>query len=134
MTHLDLVTLLVDDYDRAITWFTDVLGFVLQEDSPATTTDGRPKRWVVVRPAAGGTGFVLAQADSELQRAALGAQAGDRVSFFLRVADFDERLAALRAAGAPLLGEPRSEPYGDVAVFRDPFGNRWDLLGPPRSG
>lgn len=134
MSNLDLVTILVEEYDRAITWFTDVLGFALCEDSPATTADGRPKRWVVVRPKPGGTGFVLAEADSALQQAALGTQTGDRVSFFLRVPDFDERLAVMLAAGVRLLGEPRVEPYGNVAVFLDPFGNRWDLLGPPTSG
>jgi catechol 2,3-dioxygenase-like lactoylglutathione lyase family enzyme len=134
VANLDLVTILVEDYDRAITWFTDVLGFSVYEDRPATTTDGRPKRWVVVRPTQGGTGFVLAQPDSALQHAAFGAQTGDRVSFFLRVPDFDERLAVMRAAGVRLLGEPRAEPYGSVVVFLDPFGNRWDLLGPPASG
>lgn len=133
MSNLDLVTILVDDYDHAITWFTEVLGFSVCEDSPATTTDGRPKRWVVVRPTQGGTGFVLAQADSALQHAALGRQTGDRVSFFLRVSDFEARLAVMRAAGVRLLVEPRVEPYGSVAVFLDPFGNRWDLLGPPTS-
>jgi len=133
VSNLDLVTILVEDYDRAITWFTDVMGFAVYEDSPATTTDGRLKRWVVVRPTPGGTGFVLAQADSALQHAALGTQTGDRVSFFLRVPDFEERLAVMRAAGVRLLGEPRAEPYGSVAVFLDPFGNRWDLLGPSTS-
>ena len=134
MSNLDLVTILVEDYDRAITWFTEVMGFAVYEDRPATTNDGRPKRWVVVRPTQGGTGFVLAQADSTVQRAALGNQTGDRVSFFLRVPDFDERLAVMRAAGVRLLSEPRAGPYGSVAAFFDPFGNRWDLLGPPTAG
>ncbi len=128
--HLDLVTLLVDDYDRAITWFTDVLGFELAEDSPSLTNDGRLKRWVVVRPSSGATGFLLAVADTDQQRTALGNQAGGRVGFFLRVSDFDDALARLRAAGTTVLGEPRHEEYGAVVVVVDPFGNRWDLLGP----
>ena len=131
MTNLDLVTVLVDDYDRAATWFTEVLGFVVAEDSLATSSAGRAKRWVVVRPPQGGTGLVLAVPDSEQQRAAVGRQAGDRVSFFLRVPDFEQRLSVLRAAGVRLLGAPRTEPYGSVVVFLDPFGNRWDLLGQP---
>lgn len=127
---LDLVTLLVDDYDRAIAWFTDVLGFELAEDSPSLTNDGRPKRWVVVRPSSEATGFLLAVADTDQQRTALGNQTGGRVGFFLRVPDFDAALARLRAAGTPVLGEPRHEEYGQVVVVVDPFGNRWDLLGP----
>ena len=128
--RLDLVTLLVDDYDRAIAWFTDVLGFELAEDSPSLTNDGRPKRWVVVRPSPEATGLVLAVADTEEQRAALGNQTGGRVGFFLRVPDFEAALARLRAAGTTVLGEPRHEEYGPVVVIVDPFGNRWDLLGP----
>jgi catechol 2,3-dioxygenase-like lactoylglutathione lyase family enzyme len=131
MSSLDLVTIVVDDYDVAIAWFTDVLGFALEEDSPSTTTDGRPKRWVVVRPAPGATGLLLAVADSEEQRASIGNQTGGRVGFFLRVPDFDHRLSVMRAAGVRVEGEPRAEAYGSVVVFVDLFGNRWDLLGPP---
>jgi catechol 2,3-dioxygenase-like lactoylglutathione lyase family enzyme len=127
--RVDLVTLVVDDYDRAIWWFTEVLGFALQQDEPATTTDGRAKRWVVVRPSSGATGFLLAQADSPLQRAAVGNQTGGRVSFFLHVPDFDERVAWMRSAGVRFEAEPRVEPYGRVVVFVDPYGNRWDLIG-----
>ncbi|MFC6239000.1 VOC family protein [Longivirga aurantiaca] len=127
---LDLVTLLVDDYDRAIAWFTDVLGFELAEDSPSLTNDGRPKRWVVVRPSPEATGFLLAVADTEQKRTALGNQTGGRVGFFLRVPAFEASLARLRAAGTPVLGEPRREEYGQVVVVVDPFGNRWDLVGP----
>lgn len=128
--RIDLVTLVVDDYDRAIAWFTDVLGFELAEDSPSLTNDGRPKRWVVVRPSPEATGFLLAVADTEEQRAALGNQTGGRVGFFLRVPDFEAALARLRAAGTTVLGEPRREEYGAVVVIVDPFGNRWDPLGP----
>lgn len=126
--RIDLATVLVDDYDRAIRWFVGVLGFELEADAPATTTDGRGKRWVVVRPVGGGTGLLLARADGEPQRRATGGQAGGRVAFFLRTHEFDRRLARLRAVGATIEDEPRQEPYGRVVVFADPFGNRWDLI------
>jgi len=129
MPRLDLVTFLVDDYDRAAAWFTEVLGFSLVADEPATTDDGRAKRWVVVRPPSGGSGLLLALADTAEQRAAVGHQAGGRVAFFLHVADVAERMASMRAAGVVFEGEPRHEAYGDVVVFVDLCGNRWDLIG-----
>jgi catechol 2,3-dioxygenase-like lactoylglutathione lyase family enzyme len=127
---LDKITIVVDDYDRAIGFFTGILGFDLAEDSPSLTNDGRPKRWVVVRPPGGETGIVLARADGERQAAAIGNQAGGRVGFFLRVDDFDASYQRMMAAGVEFRGEPRTEPYGRVAVFVDIAGNRWDLLGP----
>lgn len=131
MAHLGLATIVVDDYDAAITFFTDVLGFELVEDSPATTNDGRPKRWVVVRPPGAETGLLLARADGERQVARVGDQTGGRVGFFLQVDDFDRHLERMQAAGVEFLTRPRDEPYGRVVVFRDVAGNRWDLLGPP---
>lgn len=128
---LDKITIVVDDYDRAIGFFTGVLGFELAEDSPSLTNDGRPKRWVVVRPPGGGTGILLARADGERQAAAVGNQAGGRVGFFLRVDDFDAACERMTAAGVEFLTAPRTEAYGRVAVFLDIAGNRWDLLGPP---
>ena len=128
--RLDKITIVVDDYDRAIGFFTGALGFELAEDSPSLTNDGRPKRWVVVRPPGAQTGILLAQADGERQGAAVGNQTGGRVGFFLRVDDFDAARARLTAAGAEFRTEPRDEPYGRVAVFADPWGNKWDLLGP----
>ncbi|MEV2274534.1 VOC family protein [Nocardiopsis sp. NPDC049922] len=128
--HLDLVSLIVDDYDPAIDFFVDVLGFELVEDSPSTTNDGRPKRWVVVRPPDARTGLLLARADGDEQAAAVGRQTAGRVGFFLRVDDFDAAHARMVAAGVAFLGEPRTEPYGRVVVFLDVAGNRWDLLGP----
>ena len=128
--RLDKITIVVDDYDRAIRFFTDVLGFDLAEDSPSLTNDGRPKRWVVVRPPGGETGILLAQADGERQAAAVGRQAGGRVGFFLWVDDFAAAYQRMTAAGVEFLTEPRTEPYGRVAVFADIWGNRWDLLGP----
>ncbi|HZB30866.1 MAG TPA: VOC family protein [Streptosporangiaceae bacterium] len=128
--RLDLTTIVVDDYDRAIEFFTVALGFELAEDSPARTTDGRPKRWVVVRPPAAQTGILLARADGPRQSAVIGNQVGGRVGFFLRVDDFDAARDRMLAAGVEFVGSPRTEPYGRVAVFLDVAGNRWDLLGP----
>jgi catechol 2,3-dioxygenase-like lactoylglutathione lyase family enzyme len=128
--HLDLVTLVVDDYDPAIEFFVDRLGFDLVEDAPAITNDGRAKRWVVVRPPAAATGILLAQADGERQRSIVGQQHAGRVGFFLRVDDFDASHARMLRRGVEFLTEPRDEAYGRVAVFLDVAGNRWDLLGP----
>ncbi|MFG1927836.1 VOC family protein [Cryptosporangium sp. NPDC048952] len=129
--HLELVSIIVDEYDPAIAFFTDVLGFELVEDSPATSTHhGTPKRWVVVRPPGARTGILLARADGERQSAAVGHQAAGRVGFFLRVDDFDAHYRRMHEAGVEFVGEPRSEPYGMVVVFVDIAGNRWDLLGP----
>lgn len=130
MPHLQHVALIVDEYDPAIAFFVDVLGFELVEDSPSLTNDGRAKRWVVVRPPGAETGILLAKADGPVQRAARGEQFAGRVGLFLRVDDFDATLARMRAAGVELVTEPRTEPYGRVLVFRDLAGNRWDLLGP----
>src|ERR687895_2407215 len=130
MSHLELVALVVRDYDAAIRFFVDVLQFELVEDSPALTNDGRPKRWVVVRPTGAQTGILLARADDEEQAAAVGRQFAGRVGLFLRVDDFDAAYARMRAAGVEFAGEPRDEPYGRVVVFVDVAGNRWDLLGP----
>jgi predicted enzyme related to lactoylglutathione lyase len=107
---------------------------MLTEDSPATTTAGAPKRWVVVRPPGGGTGLLLARADGEHQEQAVGRQVADRVGFFLRVDDFDATFGRLVAAGATIVRPPRSEAYGRVAVFVDVAGNRWDLLGDAAPG
>ena len=131
--HLDLVTIIVDDYDSAVEFFVDTLGFELSEDSPSTTNDGRPKRWVVVRPPGAGTGLLLARADGADQRQAVGNQLAGRVGFFLRVDDFDAHMARMTERGVEFITAPRDEPYGRVAVFRDISGNKWDLLGPLRN-
>ena len=123
-------TIIVDDYDEAIGFFTGVLGFELAEDSPSLTNDGRPKRWVVVRPPGAQTGILLARADGERQAAAVGNQMAGRVGFFLRADDFDAAVDRMTAAGVRFLTAPRTEPYGRVAVFLDIAGNSWDLLGP----
>ena len=130
--RLDKIAIIVDDYDQAIAFFTGALGFDLVEDSPSLTNDGRPKRWVVVRPPGGETGILLAQADGERQTAAVGNQTAGRVGFFLEVDDFDAAHQRMTAAGVEFATAPRAEPYGRVAVFIDIAGNRWDLLGPGR--
>lgn len=126
--------MIVGDYDEAIEFFVDVLGFELVQDSPSRTNDGRAKRWVVVRPPGAATGLLLAQADGERQRRAVGDQFAGRVGLFLRVDDFADAYARMRAAGVVFATEPRDEPYGQVAVFTDIAGNRWDLLGPRPEG
>ena len=128
--HVSLVTLVVDEYDPAIEFFAGVLGFDLVEDSPAQTDDGRPKRWVVVRPPGAETGLLLARADGAGQAAVVGRQAAGRVGFFLRVDDFEATYQRLTSAGVEFARPPRNEPYGRVAVFIDIAGNRWDLIGP----
>lgn len=130
--HIDLVTVIVANYDEAIAFYTEALGFELTEDAPATTTDGRPKRWVVVRPPGEptATGLLLAQADGDRQAGAVGDQFAGRVGLFLRADDFDASYREMRARGVEFVGMPRHEAYGSVAVFRDIAGNSWDLLGP----
>jgi catechol 2,3-dioxygenase-like lactoylglutathione lyase family enzyme len=128
--RLDKIAIIVDDYDRAIAFFIDALGFDLLEDSPSLTNDGRPKRWVVVRPPGGDTAILLAQADGERQVGVVGNQTAGRVGFFLEVDDFDAAYRRMTAAGVEFVSAARAEPYGRVAVFLDIAGNRWDLLGP----
>jgi len=128
MAHLELVALVVRDYDAAIRFFVEVLQFDLVEDTPSTTNDGRPKRWVVVRPRGGQTGILLARADGDQQAGVVGQQFAGRVGMFLRVDDFDASYKRMAAAGVQFVSVPRIEPYGRVAVFVDLEGNRWDLL------
>jgi catechol 2,3-dioxygenase-like lactoylglutathione lyase family enzyme len=128
--HLSLVAIVVREYDAAIDFFVGALGFELVEDSPALTSDGHPKRWVVVRPPGAGTALLLARAEGEGQVAVVGEQVAGRVGFFLQVEDFDAAYLRMTSAGVRFVGAPRAEPYGRVAVFLDIAGNRWDLLGP----
>jgi catechol 2,3-dioxygenase-like lactoylglutathione lyase family enzyme len=128
--HLSLVTVVVSEYDPAISFFVNALGFELVEDSPSLTKDGRPKRWVVVRPPGAEAGLLLARADGAEQAAAVGNQAASRVGFFLHVEDFHAAHARMVSAGVQFVWAPRTEPYGNVAVFVDIAGNKWDLIGP----
>jgi len=128
--HIEQAAVIVDDYDSAIDFYVQALGFELVEDSPSLTNDGRAKRWVVVRPPGAVTGLLLAQADGEHQQTAVGNQFAGRVGLFLRVDDFDASYGRMLDHGVEFLTEPRDEPYGRIAVFVDPAGNKWDLLGP----
>jgi catechol 2,3-dioxygenase-like lactoylglutathione lyase family enzyme len=130
VSQLQLVALIVREYDPAIAFFVEVLRFELVEDVPSLTNDGRPKRWVVVRPVGGATGILLARADGDQQAAMAGRQFAGRVGLFLRVDDFDDAYQRMMANGVVFLSAPRVEPYGKVVVFEDLEGNRWDLLGP----
>ena len=133
MANLHLVALIVKEYDPAIRFFVDVLGFELAEDVPSLTNDGRPKRWVVVRPPRAETGILLARADGAHQEEFIGKQFAGRVGMFLRVEDFNAAYARMAAAGVAFVKEPSDQPYGRLAVFLDCEGNRWDLLGPAMS-
>jgi catechol 2,3-dioxygenase-like lactoylglutathione lyase family enzyme len=128
--HLSLAAVMVREYDPAIDFFVGTLGFELVADTPSLTSDGRPKRWVVVRPPGAATGLLLARADGEDQAAVIGRQVAGRVGFFLQVEDLDEAYLRMSGAGVEFVRPPRAEPYGRVAVFLDVAGNRWDLLGP----
>lgn len=123
--RLSAVALIVRDYDEAIAFFVGVMGFELVAD-----IDQGRKRWVTVAPRGGGASLVLARAEGEEQRAAIGAQGGGRVWLFLETDDFARDHARMTAAGVVFEEAPRVESYGTVAVWRDPFGNRWDLIQP----
>ena len=118
-----MTTFLVPDYDEGIAFFREALGFALLEDSDL----GAGKRWVVMAGASGGR-LLLARATDERQRAAIGNQAGGRVGLFLSSEDFAADHARIAAWGVQFSEGPREEPYGTVAVFTDPWGNRWDLI------
>lgn len=124
-SRLGAISLIVPDYDEAIGFFCKGLGWTLCED----LAQGQ-KRWVTVQPPAGGCRIVLAQAAGDAQSRAIGAQGGGRVWLFLHTDDFAADQARLVAAGAIFEEIPRDEPYGRVAVWRDPWGNRWDLIEP----
>ena len=125
MQSLSAISILVHDYDAAIVWFTDKLGFVLTQDVDM----GGAKRWVTMTPHADAqTSIVIARATTPAQIAAIGNQHGGRVGFFLTVDDFDVTYQAMLAKGVIFRETPRSEPFGKVVVFEDCCGNGWDLL------
>ena len=122
------VALVVRDYDEAIAWFTEKLGFTLVADEYQPEQD---KRWVLVAPPgspSGGASLLLARASTPEQEAFVGDQAGGRVFLFLRTDDFDRDHAAMTANGITFVRPPAEQPYGKVAVFLDLYGNRWDLV------
>lgn len=125
MASLGMVTILVDDYDRGIEYFTKSLGFSLVEDT-ALSPD---KRWVVIAPDANkGARILLAKASSPAQEMAIGNQTGGRVSLFLYTNDFDNDYALMCAQGVEFIESPRQEPFGKVVVFKDIYGNKWDFI------
>ncbi len=127
--RLAALSLIVPDYDPAIAFFRAALGFEVTEDIPQGT-----KRWVTLQGPGGGARLVLARAEGAAQQAAIGAQGGGRVWLFVQTDDFARDAARLTAAGAIFEEAPRHETYGIVAVWRDPWGNRWDLIQPVSGG
>ena len=128
---LGLVSVLVRDYDEALRFYVDTLGFELIED---TAVPEQGKRWVVVRPSGSDSGLLLARASNAEQVARVGNQTGGRVFLFLYTDDFERDYAAYREKGVVFVRPPREMPYGIVAVFRDIYGNLWDLLQPKGDG
>ena len=126
MARIGTVTLVVRDYDEAITFYTGAVGFALVED----TDLGGGRRWVLVAPSGGETVVLLARADTAEEQSRVGDQTGGRVALFLETDDFAADHARMRTAGVRFLEEPRHESYGTVAVFEDLYGNRWDLIEP----
>ncbi len=126
---LGYVALVVRDYDEAIAFFTQSLGFMLIEDSPSTDRNGQEKRWVLVAPPGSrGTRLLLAKASTPEEISCIGNQTGGRVFLFLHTDDFSRDYHAMTERGVRFLEEPRNEAYGTVAVFEDLYGNKWDLL------
>lgn len=123
-TRIALIAIVVPDYDAGLAFYAKALGWEVTSD----LDQGDGKRWVVVTPPGGGVSVLLAKAVGDAQFAAIGNQTGGRVGFFLETDDFARDQAAMLAAGVNFEEKPRTEPYGTVAVWRDPFGNRWDLI------
>jgi catechol 2,3-dioxygenase-like lactoylglutathione lyase family enzyme len=129
--NLAIVCIVVRDYDEAIHFFTQSLGFQLIEDSPSKDREGRDKRWVLVAPPGSvGTRLLLAKASNEEESSRIGNQTGGRVFLFLHTDDFWRDYQAMLARGVKFVREPKEEDYGTVAVFEDLYGNQWDLLQP----
>jgi len=124
MISFGMMALVVDDYDKALPYYRDVLGFTLIED----TDMGNEKRWVVLEPSSSGARILLARATTQEQRAAIGNATGGRVAFFLYTTEFDETYERYLARGVEFVEEPRHETFGRVVVFADCYGNKWDLI------
>ena len=124
MNTLGMIAIVVDDYDSAITHYINDLGFTLIEDT-ALSPD---KRWVVIAPSNEGAKILLAKASNEAQSASIGNSTGGRVGFFLYTTNFLQTYASYKSKGIEFIEEPRKEPYGQVVVFKDKYGNKWDLI------
>ena len=127
---LDTVSLLVDEYDSAISVFVEALDFTLDDEESTSNASGESKRRVVVRPRDGGTGLLLSRVTSDHTRQRVGSQFAGKVGFILRVDDFEEAFARMSRYGVQFVESPRDEAYGRVVVFVDVAGNQWDLIGP----
>ena len=124
MNTLGMIAIVVGDYDAAISHYVDDLGFSLLEDSILSPE----KRWVVVAPSKDGAKILLAKASNEAQRGAIGNSTGGRVGFFLYTNDFAQTFQKYKSKGIEFIEEPRQEVYGQVVVFKDKYGNKWDLI------
>jgi uncharacterized glyoxalase superfamily protein PhnB len=124
MNTLGMIAIVVDEYDAAISHYVNDLGFSLIEDKEMTPE----KRWVVVAPSTDGAKILLAKAATDLQRAAIGNSTGGRVGFFMYTTNFVETYEKYKSRGIELVEQPRQEAYGQVVVFKDKYGNKWDLI------
>ena len=124
MNTLGMIAIVIDDYDVAISHYVNDLDFTLIEDSALSSE----KRWVVIAPSVNGAKILLAKAANEEQKAAIGKFAGGRVGFFLYTSDFSETYQKYKSRGIEFADEPRQEVYGQVVVFKDQYGNKWDLI------
>ena len=124
MNTLGMIAIVIDEYDLAIAHYVNDLGFKLIEDKPMSPE----KRWVVVAPSSEGAKILLAKAANEQQKAAIGNSTGGRVGFFMYTTNFVESYESYRSKGIEFLEQPRQEAYGQVVVFKDKYGNKWDLI------
>ena len=124
MNTLGMIAIVVDDYDAAIFHYVNDLGFSLIED----TSLSADKRWVIIAPSSSGARILLAKASNDVQRAAIGNSTGGRVGFFLYTTDFTQTFQSYKSKGIEFIEEPRQESYGQVIVFKDKYGNKWDLI------
>ena len=124
MNTLGMIAIVIDDYDAAISHYVNDLGFNLIEDKEMTPE----KRWVVVAPSMDGAKILLAKAATDQQRAAIGNSTGGRVGFFMYTTNFVETHENYKARGIEFIEQPRQEAYGQVVVFKDKYGNKWDLI------
>ena len=124
MNTLGMIAIVIDDYDLAISHYVNDLGFTLIEDKEMTPE----KRWVVVAPGKDGAKILLAKAANDQQRAAIGNSTGGRVGFFMYTTSFNETYKTYSSRGIEFIETPRQEAYGQVVVFKDKYGNKWDLI------